>query len=207
MSRPPNPLRALPAYLLGACALCATAQYLVVRPELQRLDTMRAQINALLESGAAATRTPVTSPLAVGRIRAQTLAELSQLRQHVKGPADESEMFAAVSRLAAQSRVRVDSMSPGSADQKPLPDRGSPAAREIILQMSAVGSYQNLASFLANLEHNLGVCEVASLRMTPITPDDPSTIRAVLRVRHLIIADPGEHPASPIAFNLQGAHP
>lgn len=186
MSRTADPLRASPALLFTACALCALAQFLVVLPELQKLDLLRARANELLESGAAATRIPVTSPQAISRVRAQLDTDLENLRRRVSGPASESEMFSAMSRAASAHQVRLDNMTPGQTESAPAGSAATPA-KQILLQLTASGTYQNLSAFIADIESNFGLSEIVSMRLSDATSDDGSTIRAELRVRHVVL--------------------
>lgn len=191
MKRALSPLRLLPAQLLGVCALCALAQYVVVRPEHQTLSLLRADTHQLLQRGADATRLPATSPQAIERVRAQATQGLSDLRRQAQGPDDESAMFALISRLASQRHVRLDSVSSDA------PPPASSDIRDLSLKLSSVGAYQDLAAFLADIQQSLGISEITSLRLTPLNPDDPALIRADVRVTRLVIANlpnSGAHP-------------
>lgn len=193
--------RAASEFTIGL-AVCGAVYYFLIAPTERKADELHRQIVA------------VTKDTATGsNISVQQISELSQkteqasrrIREGNHVAEDETDLFAAVTRLAEQTGVRIEQLQPTKVKPRSAP--GSPTStgqnpdstvahateqREpfsaVEASLTLTGSYAGIAAFVDQLPKSTGFTAIRSLQVEP--SDLPDVVRAQITTRHFAFTLP-----------------
>ncbi len=200
----------------GAIAfmVCLGAFMFLVDPASKKLASARAQETMLLSQASAVEALRNSVPqISAAATRAREEAE--RIQQTGRLARQEQELFAALSSLAARSKIRVDQLTPNKViGTNKLPGAGqsassAPEQPESSLNaafgytIDATAPYSDLAAFLKAVRTELGYCLVKSVRISPTQDLNSNLVHAIIVTEHY------SFDASPLAAagpGSEGAH-
>lgn len=196
----------------GAIALmvCLGAFMFLVDPATKKLAIARAQ-EATLVSQASAVEALRNSVPQISAAATRAREEAERIQQTGRLARQEQELFAALSSLAARSKIRVDQLTPNKViGTNKLSAAGQPASPasdqpESSLNaafgytIDATAPYSDLAAFLKAVRTELGYCLVKSVRIAPTQEVNANLVHAIIVTEHY------SFDATPLASTVPGS--
>lgn len=189
--------RAVASQGLIALALCAGAYMTLMEPAERRLNDLRAEV-ARRQSAALQCASSTMSISQLASLRDACTEAINQLQTRNTQSSSEAQLFESLVKLAGESGVRVESMSPStvtnarkpaSGAQPPLQPGAQPAAklddRRYGYTLRVQCSYDQLVRFVESLQSGAGFASVRAVRLSPSNEPGSRLLSATIETEHL----------------------
>lgn len=193
--------RCLSEFAIGLM-VCGAVHYFLIAPAEQEAARLRIEADAADSPRASGV---AVSAEKLNELAAAAAAELDAVRVRNRIAMDHTELFSTITRLADESRVRLDQLEPAEPVMMPLapPTDGAqsaagappltpapvgPSDTMVSATMSVTGAYGGVARFLHALSSDAGFAVVKSVRLEP--SEHPELVRAVIATQHYAFAIP-----------------
>jgi hypothetical protein len=184
----------IPHASIGVAA-CLGAYMMLVDGPRKELATARAEVSVLagevqVADGLNAKVPELTAALDRVSRRAESIAAKGRPAR------DERSLYAAITALAAEHRVRLDELNPTRKDANSntsatptSQEAGKPATATVSetavgYSMVAIAAFDDLAGFVASMRTDLGFSCIRSVRITPVQDERVKLVRAVIETEH-----------------------
>ncbi len=166
----PDQIRTLGAKLVIVTAICGGLYVMIADPMRSTAHDAEIKLSSFLSENNGVATTLANLP-EILESHDQTLRRAAEYEERSRPARDQSVMFAQVMDIAEQAHVVVESVTPNGESASDKNNRKAEALRpgdtSVKYAISGRGSYGATASFLQQLQNNMGCCIVKNFSITP----------------------------------------
>ena len=133
---------------------------LIVQPKVKELNDLHAMIATVSQLGNESSNAAITSLISQMRGGRKMIGEVEKLNSFALNT---SNLYGLISSIGAKNDIVVQSLNPGN-DNRHATDKGYSYTR---INMTLVGTYQNIASFIHEMSDLPGFIRPTALTITP----------------------------------------